>query len=131
MAAVTASVGLVLTALAAYELLVLGPAEGVSARDTAATYLFAGGTAAVAGGVAAAITSQGSGAGLSVVGVFTGTASGTAAAAVLAMATGNGPDEGDGFFWLVVASLVVSAVAAVVAMAVSTVLARGADRPRG
>lgn len=104
-----AAVAVVLVVVIAYELVVLGP-QGVGVTEAAQSHLFIAAVAVAAAGVAAGVRAAA---------VLLGSVAGTAVAVLLAFASGNGPDEGDGFLWLSVASLAISLVAAVVAVLVA------------
>jgi hypothetical protein len=120
----SAGVGTVLAALSAY-LLALGP-QGTPARDLIEAYLFVAVVAAVAAVTSAVQTGHGRSLGRAAAAVTVGTAAGGVFAMWLAVMTGNGPDEGDGFFWLTAAHVIVSLVAAVAAMLAARRLRRSA-----
>lgn len=113
-AATSASVAVVLAVAIVYELVVLDP-QGVGVTEAVQAHLFIALVAATAAGVAAWVR---------VAAVLLGSAAGTGVALLFAFASGNGPDEGDGFFWLVVGALLVSMVGAVVASVVGARLRR-------
>lgn len=123
-ASTCAAVVVVVAVLIGYELLVVGP-QGASAGDMVESHLFVAAVAAVAGATATAFLCLGPGPGTGLIAIFLGTAAGGGVAASLAAVTGNGPDEGDGFLWLMVASLLISLLGAGVATLVATRL-----RPR-
>lgn len=118
-AATSASVAVVLAVAIVYELVVLDP-QGVGVKEAVQAHLFIALVAATAAGVAAWVR---------VAAVLLGSAAGTGVALLFAFASGNGPDEGDGFFWLTVASLGVSLMAAVVAVLVARRIRARACRP--
>jgi hypothetical protein len=104
-----------LAALVGYDVFVIGP-RGASVSETVKSYLSVSAVVASAAATAAGLVTLGPGVGSVFSALFLGTVAGGGVAVLLAVVTGNGPDEGDGFFWLTVASLAVSLLGASVSL---------------